>query len=353
MLTKNRYSIKDLLIWTRIEIFGFLIYSCAFTFLYEVFDFGFLKLPWTPIALVGTAVAFMIGFQNNSAYGRIWEARKIWGGIVNISRSWTMKMKVMINNDHAEKQLSQEEIDSQVVTIVYRHIAWMTALRHALRQKKPWEEFEDHKTNREWSQKAFIPEKITKLEDDLLLYLSEEERKYVLSKNNKAAAVLFFQSKHIAKLKDSGHIWEFSFLDLQNLLQQMFTLQGKAERIKNFPYPRQYATLSYYFVRLFLILIPFGLIPEFDKLGLVIAEYSPIFASHFVWIAIPFCACVSWVFHTMERIGRVGENPFEGSANDVPISTISRGIEIDIRQLIDERLDQIPSQFPEKLNVQM
>ncbi len=70
-------------------------------------------------------------------------------------------------------------------------------------------------------------------------------------------------------------------------------------------------------------------------------------------VAIPFCGVVSWVFHTMQRIGTVGENPFEGSANDVPISTIARGIEIDLRQLMDEQADSIPAQFPEEYNVQM
>lgn len=62
---------------------------------------------------------------------------------------------------------------------------------------------------------------------------------------------------------------------------------------------------------------------------------------------------VAWVFHTMERIGRTGENPFEGSANDVPISTISRGIEIDLRQNLGESLDAIPPQFPEVYDVQL
>lgn len=75
--------------------------------------------------------------------------------------------------------------------------------------------------------------------------------------------------------------------------------------------------------------------------------------NYFIWLAIPFCGIVSWVFHTMMRIGTVGENPFEGSANDVPISTISRGIEIDLRQLLDENEDKIPEQFPEIHDVQM
>jgi len=61
----------------------------------------------------------------------------------------------------------------------------------------------------------------------------------------------------------------------------------------------------------------------------------------------------AWIFHTMEKIGRTGENPFEGSANDVPISTISRGIEIDLRQNLGESLDDIPKEFPMIFDTQM
>ena len=84
-------------------------------------------------------------------------------------------------------------------------------------------------------------------------------------------------------------------------------------------------------------------------------RYSPhpVISSFFIWLVVPFCAIVSWVFHTMMRIGTVGENPFEGSGNDVPISTISRGIEIDLRQLLDEDPNSIPAPFPVSKEVQM
>ena len=144
-----------------------------------------------------------------------------------------------------------------------------------------------------------------------------------MEKGNKSTALLFLQSKSIKDLKDKGLLWEFSFLELENLLEELFTLQGKSERIKNFPYPRQYATLSFQFVRVFMILLPFGLLPAFGDIGLKISGAYPIIGKYFVWLGIPFTTSVAWVFHTMERIGRVGENPFEGSGNDVPISTIA------------------------------
>ena len=77
-----------MLLWTRLELVYFLVIASAVALLYEWVGLRWLQLPWTPIALIGTAVAFLVGFQSNSAYGRAWEARKIWGGIVNQSRSW-------------------------------------------------------------------------------------------------------------------------------------------------------------------------------------------------------------------------------------------------------------------------
>jgi putative membrane protein len=342
-----------MVLWTRWEIIGFLLFSMMITVLYQVLDFTFLKVPWTPVALIGTAVAFIVGFQNNSAYGRIWEARKIWGGIVNASRTWAMKTKDMISTEYAKDAVNLEDLYASKKAVVYRHIAWLTALRYAMRQPRKWEVFEEHQTNREWSKMIHIPERAIELKDELARYLNAGDLEYTMGKNNKAAAILFLQSGHIRDLKERGIIWEFSFLELENILQELFTLQGKTERIKNFPYPRQYATLSHLFVRIFLVLLPFAIIPEFSRLGESLANNFPMISSYFVWIGVPFCAVVSWVFHTMERIGRVGENPFEGSANDVPISTIARGIEIDLRQLLDEGDESIPEQFAEQYHVQM
>ena len=353
MFTKRIYSIRDISKWTKWETFIFFIVALIPTILFEVLGLKWLQIPWTPIALVGTALAFVIGFQNNAAYGRIWEARKIWGGIVNSSRTWGMKVKAMVSDDHAVSKVSTEDIFKEVKTLTYRHIAWMTALRFAMRQTKSWEVFMKDKSNKRWANMIYIPEREFTLEESLEPYLSSNEKEYVLSKNNKQTALLNLQSDHLKRLKENGLVWEFAFLELENVIEELFTLQGKSERIKNFPYPRQYATIGHFFVWTFILLLPFGVIPEFQAIGESLIDAFPIIGKYFVWAAIPFSVVVSWIFHTMEKIGRAGENPFEGTANVVPISTISRGIEIDLRQMLDEPKDEIPVQFPEHLHVQM
>ena len=340
-------------LWSIGETLVFLTYASLITYLYEILDFTFLDVPWTPVALIGTAVAFMVGFQNNAAYDRIWEARKIWGGIVNTSRTWGMKVQEMVNNQYASSPLELEDIKEEKKVLIYRHIAWMTALRYAMRQRKSWETSHLSRSNRKWADLLHIPEKISSLEDNLMLYLSVEEKEYVLSKSNKQTAILYLQSKHVGQLKEKGIIWEFSFLELENVLGELFIHQGKSERIKNFPYPRQYASLAYYLVKLFVVLLPFGIVSEFADIAKYISIDHSAVGSYFIWLSVPFCACVSWAFHIMERMARIGENPFEGGPNDVPISTISRGIEIDLREMLDENKNDIPGQFPEDQNVQM
>lgn len=350
MFIKKTFSIKQMMWWTRYETIFFIILITSLVALSYFFDLAWIKIPWTPLALIGTAVAFVIGFQNNAAYGRIWEARKIWGGIVNTSRTFGTYVQDMVSNEHTETPVSEEQLKKEIKTLTYRHIAWMNALRHSMRVSKPWETTVKHKTNQEWDIRP--PELDTTLEEDLTPYISESDLSYLASKNNKQTALLYLQSHHIRKLKDQGMIWEFSFIELEAIIKELYTLQGKSERIKNFPYPRQFATLNHFFMWIFVLLLPLALIPQFAEIGNEIVTKSPLLGKLFVWFAIPFYVIVSWVFYTMERIGRTGENPFEGTANDVPISTISRGIEIDLRQNLGEADSEIPQQFPVKYDTQ-
>lgn len=349
MYTQRRFPFKSVLIWTRRETIFFVVFSTAITALYELLGIKWLQVPLAPVALVGTAVAFMVGFQNNAAYDRIWEARKIWGGIVNTSRTLiiTVKDSFYMHRSEAKKDESEE-----LKVVTHRHIAWLTALRYAMRTNKSWE------TTYESMQKSMsfeynVPEHKTTLEEEMRPYLSEEEFAYVMSKDNKPNAIISLQSQHLRKLTDEKKLWDFSLLNLQAMLQELTALQGKAERIKNFPYPKQYGSIGYHFVHIFMWLLPMAIIPAFAIMGNDISKSNEFVGEYFVWLNIPFTVIVIWVFNTMLRIGLAGENPFEGSPNDVPISNISRGITRDILQIIDEDPANIPDHFENVNSVQM
>lgn len=341
-----------MMLWTRYETYVFIIIAILEVALF-IYSDQLIQFPFTPVALIGTAVAFIIGFQSNSAYGRIWEARQIWGSIVNSSRTFGMMVQDFITNQHAKHPLTEEELHLERKTIIYRHIAWLTALRYAMRQPRSWEYVMTEKTNKEWANMIYVPEYKEDFNSTISQYLSEEEMNYIYSKTNKQTAILYLQSNHLRKLKEKGLIWEFSFLELENVLEELFTHQGKTERIKNFPYPRQFASIMHYFTWIFLLILPLAMASQFGEMSLKIASKIGHCPNWIIWLSVPFSVVVMWVFFTMNRIGRVGENPFEGSANDVPISAISRGIEIDLRQNLGENNEDIPKGFEIRNDVQM
>jgi putative membrane protein len=356
MYTQRRYKFTAVLNWTKREIFFFTIFVSLITAVYELLDLKWLQVPLAPVALIGTAVAFMVGFQNNAAYDRIWEARKIWGGIVNVSRTFTITVRDSFYLHNKEKATDESETLRQITN---RHVAWLNALRYAMRTKKTWEAEYAWTKHEVGSKKHWygIPEKDVTIEEALKPFLSEEEFEYVMKQDHKPNAIISLQSKHLRKLTDEDKIWDFSLLNMQQMLQEMTALQGKSERIKNFPYPKQYGSIGYHFVHIFMWLLPMAIIPAFAKIGADLSISNPLsypfISEHFVWINIPFTVIVIWVFNTMLRIGLAGENPFEGSPNDVPISNISRGITRDILQIIDEDPESIPAPYENANGIQM
>ncbi|MFT5777908.1 MAG: putative membrane protein [Crocinitomicaceae bacterium] len=363
MYIKKKFPIKDLLLWSYRDMLFFLVVSGIPVALYTLLDLKFLRLPWLPIAVLGTALAFIIGFKNNTSYDRYWEARKIWGGIVNSSRSWAIMVRDFINNKHAKNDhLTNDQLAAVKIKLINRHIAWMAAHRYSLRTSKPWESSMDHKGSDKFANRLNIPEWSCSLEEALTPLLDPEELTYVMSKTNKATTLISLQSKHLKELEEKGHIWEFSYLELEKMLVEFYTLQGKNERIKNFPYPRQFATLNFYFIWTFIFLLPFGVIGAFDELGLNLRAYltdigkdsesfSFMIARNFTWLTVPFCVIISWVFNSMDVVGQLTENPFEGTPNDIPISTMSRGIEIDILEILDA--ENIPEPIPTQHHIQL
>jgi ion channel-forming bestrophin family protein len=309
----NQYSLKEFIFWTRRDIYVLFFLAAIPTVFFKLMGWHWLAIPWVPIAMIGTAAAFIVGFKNTQTYNRLWEARQIYGAIVNSSRSWGIMARDFVTDPPAQKIL------------LYRHIAWLTALRYQLRESRKWENTEK-KYNQEYKRFYTIPEKESSLEVELKNVLSEEDATYVLDKKNRAAQLISLQSQHLKQLHNDGHLDLLKYIELQNMLVNLFDQQGKCERIKNFPYPRQFASINKFFIILFISVVPFGLLNEFQKMG-----------EHFVWLNIPFSMVVCWVFSSMERVGEATENPFEGGANDVPISALSRTIEIDLREMLDEK----------------
>lgn len=322
MHTGRRFTAIEFLKWTRRELYWMLILAAVPTVIYAI-GFTFIALPWPPVAILGTSVAFIVGFKNNASYSRMWEARQIYGSIVNDSRSFGYTLR---------DSLQGVELNTLKRMFGF-HFAWLTSLRYQLRDPRTWENMQNE-NNKEFLRGHYeIPERMSKLEVELSRYLSNDDREYILSKKNRATQLIAMQSAELATLRRSGVVNDFQWTQLQQSLVRLTDSQGRAERIKNFPYPRNFSSIATYLLFLFVVTVPFAMLRELDKLG-----DATFLEGYTIWFNIPFSAMVTWAFHTLDTVGESSVNPFEGSANDVPITQISRMIEIDMKDMLNDKL---------------
>ena len=260
----------------------------------------------------------------------MWEARKIWGGIINDSRTWGMMIDGFVTNLFTEKKVSEIEIKKIKQRLIYRHIAWLYAHRSQLLVATPWEHISQGglitKATKK-HQKQFgiglVDDEITKIE--LKHFLFEEEYNRLINHTNMATQIINEQSRDLRTLREKGLIEDFRHMELANILKSFYELQGKNERIKKFPLPRQYANMSRYFIGIFIFLIPFSMTPELLKEGDLA-----------LWLSIPITTLIAWIYVMMEVIGDYTENPFQGMPNDIPMLSLCRTIEIDLREMLGE-----------------
>lgn len=276
MYTKRRYGFWMTFNWSKLPFILGVVYSFILTVIFEFvyhklnFDYSF---DWQPIGIIGIAVAFYLGFKNNASYDRTWEARKIWGSIVNNSRTLGAAVCSFIQGQDSEK-IKKE--------IIHRHIAWLTALRFQLRLEREWE-------HTEYRVKGKYVPTISELyfhdlEEEIKNVLCEEEFELYRGKSNMATQILHKQSLRFQELKDQGYYEDFRHMEFHKMIAEFYNAQGANERIKNFPFPRQYSSVAFWMTIIFSILTPFGLLNIFHDMQ-----------SHTVWLTVPFSGLIIWV----------------------------------------------------------
>ena len=237
-----------------------------------------LNVPVSIGAFLGTAIALLLSFKLSQSYDRWWEARKIWGSIVNDSRTFVIQLRSFSKNQN-------EELTNKMA---YRQIAWCYALTQNLRN--------DSGPN------------------NIHTFISEKEQKSIEHINNPALALLNNQSQDLCLLHDESLINDFQQIQIDNTLVRLCTSMGKAERIKNTAFPKTYRLTLHLFIYIFLITLSFSL-TEMPNLT-----------------EIPFMILISIPFFLVEKIAFNIQDPFENKPTDIPMTSISRTIEIDIKQ---------------------
>ncbi len=268
----------------------YLIYDiliCSITFLVvQYFELVEFPIPALLPTILGTALAFFIGFNNNQAYDRWWEARKIWGALVNDSRSWARQLLY-----YTKESPLNSGVESLPKTMIKRHLSFVYALNRALRNSS---------------------------ETDYLDHLSDEDQSRIKDESNKANAILNLQSRDLNKLYQSNKIDGFQFMQLNQMLINFCDEMGKSERIAKTVFPTTYN----YYTRIFIwIFIVCATLVTAENIG--------------GW-SIFFGTLIGYVFLTIHKIGSTLLNPFDTLPTGVPLDLISRTIEINLLEMLRE-----------------
>jgi len=282
MLLTKVPSILYILKQTTVEFFSTLVISLVVSVLTYKYDFAIPSMPINVSAFLGTAISVLLSFKLSQSYDRWWEARKIWGTIVNESRSFTLQLQAFVSqgNEHAVRQLA------------FRQIAWCFCLGQSLRGLDPLENVEK--------------------------YISEDDIKKISTQNNKPLALLQLNSQQIAELKNNGQIDIFGQVHINTTLTNFTTAMGMAERIKNTVFPVTYRVFLHLMIYLFVITLSISL-------GVV----HPVFE-------IPLLLIISLGFFVLEKTATLLQDPFENKPTDTAMTAIATNIEINIKQLLKE-----------------
>ena len=244
-------------------------------------------IPGIP-ALIGTALAFFIAFNNNQAYNRWWEARIVWGGIVNDSRSLSRTLLAYSGAPVSDTR-----------RILLRHIGFLYALKASLRNAD---------------------------NDDYKNYLAAEDLERLEGARNIPNTLLNLQSYDLQQLSAGNDIDGFRFLALNELIRSINDGMGKSERIQKTVFPTTYLYFTTLFIWILVILTT-----------MMASESVGALSIFFGWL-------IGFVFYSTHESGMNLMNPFELSPHGIPLNSITRNIEIDLLQSLGEK--EIPSPEP-------
>jgi putative membrane protein len=265
------------------------VYDLAVVVAYKVLHWDWVALPHIPLSLFGSAIGIIVAFRNQSSYARWWEARTLWGALVNNSRSWARQVTtVMMPLSDAEAG----ELKVMQRRLVYHEIAYVHALRQHLRGLEPWEE--------------------------LTPLLSEREIGELRDQRNVPLAIQQQMGALLRYCQERRWIDSLQWQSLDDNLDDLVDAQGGAERIKNTPMPKQYDYFPQLFVQIYCLLLPLGLVTN-------MGWYTPLGST-----------LVGFIFLALDKIGRDLEDPFENTIYDVPLTSITRTIEVNLRQMLGE-----------------
>ncbi len=272
------------------------------TLAYRRLQFTQLGIPAVPLTILGAAITIFLAFRTNTAYDRWWEARTLWGAMVNQSRTlirqaitFSGSSEPLVPEDSGERRDAEDDLifSPFVHKMAHLQMAFVNATRAHLRQEDPLAAVER--------------------------YLSPEDRDLLAGIQNVPAGLLRRMGIELRRARRLGLLDTIQLSAMDGTLVELTNVLGGCERIKNTPLPRQYDTVPRFGIYAFALLLPFGLV---SSLG---------------WWTPFICAMITFLFIAIDTIGGNIEDPFENRIHDVPMTTLCRTIEINLSQMVGEK----------------
>lgn len=326
MYVRRGINVRHLLHDSWLFLLAVTAWSGLILYLNEFLEYHFISIPVGPVTTIGIAVSLYLGFKSTSAYNRWWEARQIWGDIINRSRDWGNSV---LNLIYSEDKPLPPAIRKELIE---RHVAWVNALAFQLRSKSRLKDTD--RTHVFGHRRVFEADHFHQTAESYRRHLAAEEANEVAKYANVATHLLRRQGDRLRQLAADGFLDSYRLVALMAMLGAFYDAQGKCERIKNTPFPRQVANFGLVFTWVFILLLPLAFVDIFEAEARL-HDLSARITVEYMMILVPFTVLISWIFFVMEKVSDSTEDPFEGGSTDVPISALCRVIEIDLMQMLD------------------
>ena len=297
MLLKKNIPIGYIFGKIKYEVLFVAIYGITIEVIYQNFHVTNISIPMTVHTVLGTIISLLLAFRSNQAYDRWWEARIIWGSIVNDSRTLARQILALI-----DEPFEPDSIQPFKNRMIKRQIAWCYALGNSLRGNDPLTS-------------------INKL-------VSEEDYEYVKEYDNKHVGLLQLHARDLKNALKQGWVNPYQQIEIDNTLTRLCDAMGKCERIKNTVFPSTYSLYIHLALHFFIILLPFGLIELFG------------------FLMVPVLVVITACFFLIEKMAIHLQDPFENKPTDTPVLTISRNIERDLKQMMNDIYDPVVYETP-------
>jgi putative membrane protein len=277
MLLAKQISITYFLKLIKWDVLAVFLYACLVGTLDYFTFFKDLTIPLSVSAMVGTLLSLLLAFRTSQSYERWWEARIIWGAIVNDSRTLIRQLVQFLPKD-TKKQTYIEDF-------AVRQVIWCYALAENLRK---------------------CPS-------------SNKVSQYVIDFNNSDNVPNHLLSEHAEQLASISEHYQLNAnkqIQIDNSIQRLTDSMGRCERIKNTVFPRAYSVLIHFLIYVLTTIFPFGLDDHHWAIEICIATMVPV------------------LFIAIERTAILMQDPFENKPTDTPMTTLCNTIERNLMEMV-------------------